>query len=336
MPVPEALGSLHKSFVESQEKLQGISAQFRDAVAGPHDEICVLAVGSYGRREANMSVSDFEWITIYDGSRVAAAEATVFQANVTAFFASVFGRDRLSINKTFGNVVTIDDLTTNIGGEADSNRALTYRMLVLCEGMLVNQSTSYDKLLGRLAHTYGSSHTAGHRLLSLATDIARYWRTLRIDYKHKVDERRKPWAVRALKLRSARRLAYFSSALHLVGKGPRIDYAQQRSFDVGTVKTFMGQMAGNPVERLLTVAEATRCDGDRLNRLLKTYDEVHGLLGDSSIRADLEALAEENRMENQAFTRVRQGCIEMHRAIAELVIALPSPHQQEIIEMFLL
>jgi hypothetical protein len=336
MSVPESLASLHKSFIESGERLRGISTRFRDAVAGPHDEICVLAVGSYGRREASVSVSDFEWITIYDGSRVAAAEATLFQANVTAFFAAAFGRERLSINKTFGNIVTIDDLTTNVGGEADSNRALTYRMLVLCEGMLVNQSAAYDRLVGRLAHTYGSSHTAGHRLLSLATDIARYWRTLRIDYKHKVDERSKPWAVRALKLRSARRLAYFSSALHLVGKGPRIYYGDARSFNVETVKTFMVEMAGNPVERLFAAAEATRADGDRLGRLLTTYDEVHRLLGDPSIRADLEALAEENRMENENFVRIRHGCAEMHQAIAELVMTLPRPHQQEIVEMFLL
>ncbi len=336
MALPPSLESLNSSYLESEGKVANISKHFRAAVPGPHDEICVLAVGSYGRREASVTVSDFEWITIYDGSRVAAGEASLFQANTTAYFANAFGRDRLSINKTFGNAVTIEDLTTNIGGEADSNRALTYRMLVLCEGTLVNDSPAYERLLGRLARAYGSSHTAGHRLLSLATDIARYWRTLRIDYKHKVDERSKPWAVRALKLRSARRIAYFSSALYFVGKGPRIDYELTRSFDVEAVKTFMAEMPGNPVERLLAAAESVGCRRELLDPLLMTYETVHRLLGDSAVRVDLEQLDEENRMENANFVRIREGCVSIHQSIAKLIMALPPPHQQEIIEMFLL
>ncbi len=164
------------------------------------------------------------------------------------------------------------ELTTNVGGEADTNRALTYRMLALSEGQPINDSPAHKKIIRRLAETYGRSHTAGHRLLSLATDIARYWRTLRIDYKHKVDERKKPWAVRALKLRSARRIGYFSSALHLVAFGPRFDYEKETSFELSKVEDFMMRMAGTPVIRLLEAGAHMHADAALTKSLLEAYD----------------------------------------------------------------
>ena len=334
--LPETCVALRRSYVDAEAKLDEIMKGIRDSVHGPHDEICVFAVGSYGRKEAHFGVSDFEWMTIYDGSRVGSAESTVFQAQLTSYFAGLFGRDKLSLNKTFGEIAELHELCTNVGGDNDTNRALTYRMLILCEGQLVNQSGAYGALIAKLADTYGRSHTAGHRLLSLATDIARYWRTLRIDYKHKVDERRKPWAVRALKLRSARRLAYFSSALHHIAFGPRIDRDKRGSFDLRVVEKFMSDMAGNSVDRLVRAAEKIQVDQERLQKLLLTYNEIHELIGTASVRDDLEKLDAEGRFDNANFVRIREGCILMHQLEAQIIVELPLRYRLEMIEMFLL
>src|ERR1700682_715845 len=70
---------------------------------------------------------------------------------------------------------------------ADTNQTLTSRMLTLAEGQTLT-STAHATVIRGLARTYGGTHTSGHRLLSLATEVARYWRTLPIDYKFKVDE----------------------------------------------------------------------------------------------------------------------------------------------------
>jgi hypothetical protein len=333
----EDFPALHKSFIESESRLAEIRSHIREKVSGPHDEICVFAVGSYGRREAQKSVSDFEWMTVYDDTKVSSAEALVFQSQLTAYFASIFGRKNLSINKTFGEVASFTDLSTNVGGEGDTNRALTYRMLTLCEGSTVNDSAAYDAIISRLAKTYAGSHTAGHRLLSLATDIARYWRTLRIDYKHKVDERKKPWAVRALKLRSARRLAYFSSALHMVAFGPRIDYAKTDGpFDLGMVEGFMKSMASNPVERLIAAVEKVEGDPETTRSLLASYEKTHLALGEPSVRDALDGLDETTRMASGTFKEIRSGCVAMHGTAADLIRKLPDEHQKQMIEMFLL
>jgi hypothetical protein len=334
--IPETFPSLAESYRQSQAKLEDVEKRIRELVPGPHDHICVFAVGSYGRSEAQAAVSDFEWMTVYDDTRVGSSEALVFQSHLTAYFASVFGRDKLSINKTFGDVAAIADLHTNVGGEADTNRALTYRILALCEGRVVNQSNAHEAIIGRLASAYGGSHTAGHRLLSLATDVARYWRTLRIDYKYKVDEKKKSWAVRALKLRSARRLAYFSSALHFVAFGPRLDYDQAPGFASQVIEDFMRDMAGNPVERILRSIREMGVDEDVANRLLAEYEIIHKELGDTSVRNHIERLNEKDRFGDETFQRLRLICVKIHQLAAEFIQCLPSPHQQQMIEMFLL
>lgn len=58
----------------------------------------------------------------------------VLQADLTKAFAERFGRENLSISKTFGEVAELSALLTNVGGEADTNQTLTYRMLTLVEG----------------------------------------------------------------------------------------------------------------------------------------------------------------------------------------------------------
>src|ERR1700741_4384193 len=109
----EDLPGLNESYLQSQLYLNRVAPSYLSAVRGPTDHVCVLAVGSYGRLEAHPEVSDFEWITVYDDSLVGKDEARQFQADLTGFLADVFGRNRLSINKTFGDICSISDLCTN-------------------------------------------------------------------------------------------------------------------------------------------------------------------------------------------------------------------------------
>ncbi len=332
----EDLPGLNESYSQSQLYLNRVAPDYLSAVRGPTDHVCVLAVGSYGRLEAHPEVSDFEWITVYDDSLVGNDEARQFQADLTGFLADVFGRNRLSINKTFGDICSISDLCTNVGGEADTNRTLTYRMLALAEGAVLYDNDAYEKIIAGLAKAYGGSHTAGHRLLSLATDVARYWRTLRIDYKFKVDEGGKHWAVRSLKLRSSRRMWFLASALHLVAFGPRIEYTSTTAFDLEAVKTFMREMGGNPVMRLLKSAEQLAADETIMSELLSTYDVVQQRLADPATRNHLDRLGGGKRFDDEIYASIRSKCADLHRMSAELILNLPLDARREIVEMFLL
>lgn len=279
------------------------------------------------------NLSDFEWMTIYDDRHVAKEEAVVAQAELTTVFAKEFGRERLSIGKTFGEVAARSALLTNVGGEADTNQTLTYRMLTLAEGRTLTED-AHEAVIAGLAQTYGGSHTAGHRLLSLATEIARYWRTLRIDYKYKVDESRKPWAVRSMKLRSFRRFWFFASALHFLAFGPRV--SPPGRLDVEAVQQFMNTMGGNPAARFIRATERLGVAEQNTRKLLTTYDDIHRRLADPLVRDVLDELAAADMEKNQVFVQIRERTRELHRLMAEVVLDLRQPHRREIVEMFLL
>lgn len=294
--------------------------------------IDVIVVGSYGRQEAAKGVSDFEWITIYDDRLAAREEAIVAQSDLAKYFATEFGRKFLSIGKTFGEVAALSALLKTVGGEEDSNRTLTYRMLTLAEGQTLTPSV-HARVIGGLAQTFGQTHTAGHRLLSLATEIARYWRTLRIDYKFKVDESNKPWALRSIKLLSFRRFWYFSSALHFVAFGPR-----KASGDllVGDVERFMSSMGGNPASRFLTALEHMGVKEELPRQLLQAYDDVHRLCSDPLVRQKLDVLHADAMEKEPVYTELRELTRCLHAVMAKIVLALPENHQLQMLEMFLL
>lgn len=209
-------------------------------------------------------------------------------------------------------------------------------MLILTEGCPLLPTAAYDQVISLLAKVYAGTSTAGHRLLSLATEIARYWRTLRIDYKFKVDELGKPWGVRSLKLRSARRLSYLASAVHFVAFGPRIHYAGAHRFGLLAVADFMKTLGGSPVARLL---EATRKlgggDGE-LERVLNLYDSIHRELGKPEVRAHLDRPNAEYRFDDDIYELLRRQVRDLHSALADYVVHLPKEPRQQLIEMFLL
>jgi hypothetical protein len=325
--------NLRQASVESRDVLARAADGVKKTVGGLHDCISVLIVGSYGRLEARTAVSDLEWLLVFDERHVAPEEAACFQANVAATLATVVGREKLSIGKTFGTICSLDALCTNVGGVADSNQTLTYRVLALTEGRPLYTTPSYELMLERLAHVYGATHTAGHRLLSLATDVARYWRTLRIDYKHKVDEEKKPWAIRSIKLRAVRRFAYLSSAMHFVAHGPREKGTEEIS--VGAVKAFMSRMPLPPTERLIEAWGRFGGDEAPLRTVLSRYDKISGALADPSVRQHLDKL-DSNQRSDKTYSELRADVQALHSEMATLALATPDLHRMELIEMFLL
>jgi hypothetical protein len=118
---------------------------------GPWAYASLFAVGSYGRLEAQAQTSDFEWLVVYDDARVANSEAEAIQARATGMFATVLGRERLSVNKTFGQTASFGDLGTNVGALAETSRMLTYRMLALTEGAVLTPDPGHARLLRSLA-----------------------------------------------------------------------------------------------------------------------------------------------------------------------------------------
>ncbi|MCA9697991.1 MAG: hypothetical protein KC431_10745, partial [Myxococcales bacterium] len=112
--------------------------------------------------------------------------------------------------KTFDQAIDLRVLTRNIGGRQDSNESLTYRALLLTEGACLAGAGRAMKHAVFRAYA-DATISRGRFLASLGNDLHRYYRTLCMDYRHKVDELDKSWAIRVLKLRHSRKLWHLAN-----------------------------------------------------------------------------------------------------------------------------
>ncbi|PRP90109.1 hypothetical protein ENSA5_67820 [Enhygromyxa salina] len=164
-----------------------------------------FAFGSLGRLEASPE-SDLDLAFLYDGARVGRAAAEAQRERVLASLAESFDVPQ----KTFAQAVDLRSLTDNIGGHADTNETLTYRALLLTEGAWLGGAGRATKRAVFRAYA-DAQISRGRFLTSLGNDLHRYYRTLCMDYRHKVEALDKSWAIRVLKLRHSRKLWHLAN-----------------------------------------------------------------------------------------------------------------------------
>ncbi len=105
----------------------------------------------------------------------------------------------------------------SIGGETDGSSALTKRILILTEGKQAGGKLPLNEVRQAVMKAYaGADRSRGRHVLSLCNDIARYYRTLCIEYKAKADDPDKDWCTRNMKLRHSRKFWYFSCLMAIV------------------------------------------------------------------------------------------------------------------------
>ena len=169
-------------------------------------EACaVFALGSLGRMEASEQ-SDLDLAFLFDSKRVSRPRAEQLRAEVLARLEPTFDIPQ----KTFARAVDLRALTRNIGGREDTNETLTYRALLLTEGAWLAGTGRDFKRAVFAAYTAGQI-ARGRFLTALANDLHRYYRTLCMDYRYKVEELDKSWAIRVLKLRHSRKLWHLAN-----------------------------------------------------------------------------------------------------------------------------
>ncbi|MDE0378631.1 MAG: DUF294 nucleotidyltransferase-like domain-containing protein [Rhodospirillales bacterium] len=294
-------------------------------------DICFVVVGSVGRSEA-LAASDLDLVPIARTDQ-ALEEYALRDAELRRRLCQTL-KVKVSRGKNLTKAGTIGSLVEreSIGGENDNSQNLTKRMLVLTESQQVGEGYELKVVKREILKAYeGEERSRGRHVLSLCNDIARYYRTLCIEYKTKADSESENWSTRNLKLRHSRKIWYFSSIVlfaKLAEQFPR--------GDCGYTSKLLQELEVSPVARLARALKDTQ--GVELGRLLETYAFFLRFMSEPSHRQRLSDVAHDERYSNlidNPFPMLKFNSDLLHRHIVSIIEGMQRSTRQRVLDWFL-
>lgn len=321
----------------AQEKMN----ELNDALSGETSpDTSFVVYGSLAREEFTQG-SDLDWTLLVDG-----------QANPQHQKDLLSIREKLNDlgkgpgrEKTFGKLTFSHPLLHMIGGEDDTNANTTRRVLFLLEAFPAGQyQEAFHRLRKHILYRYltedhGLSRTAGAGEvrwipLFLLNDMARYWRTMTVDFAYKQwDRGNEGYALRSLKLGVSRKLIYASGLLTCFWCDPSISISGSGLVVPAEKIWIMNKKLSEffmltPLERFARFF-LTHINTEFLanvsRRFFETYDDFLGLLDDSVVRDHLDTLSPEKMDDDPEFQVARAIRTRFQEAVNDVFLRPESP-----------
>jgi len=267
-----------------------------EAAAAVPPDASMVVFGSLARGELTAG-SDLDWTLLIDGP---AARDHVHAVRQLGLALTAAGVRPPGPSGVFGNLTFSHPILHQIGGQDDSNRNTTQRILLLLESQALGPDAAYERVLRLVLERYVDDDRGllyskpGGELLPrvLLNDISRYWRTLTIDFVNKQSERDDGWSLRNIKLRLSRKLIFVSGLLicfaaELYGEHEAL--RADRKVDPDRVVTFLlRQLRKRPLERLAEACLRPDVHADTARALFDAYDAFLAALSDEAQRSALK------------------------------------------------
>ncbi|MCC6557875.1 MAG: hypothetical protein IT372_33430 [Polyangiaceae bacterium] len=306
-----------------------VDEHLRDAGL-PAERICFVAVGSVGRHEA-LHASDLDLVPVL------AEGVPAFAEHDRAIRRTVSERLRVKVSRgeDLTSATLLGDLvrSESIGGDDDASPALTKRILILSEGAQAGGALPIGAVRSALLAAYADAErTSGRHVLSLCNDFARYYRTLCIEYKSKIDNEDKDWCTRNMKLRHSRKLWYFATMLAIAAIAGSTTHADRAYRDA-----ILGALSVAPCARLASALPAPRRDA--LRQLLESYAWFLEFMGHAENRQALASVPHEDRYAarvDNPFPAMKHNSDLIHREMIGILETLDRPMRHRVLDWFLL
>jgi len=283
--------------------------QFADTV--PEDSSFVV-FGSLARGELTAG-SDLDWTLLIDGR---SDKAHPLAAREIAARLAAAGARPPGPTGVFGNLAFSHPILHQIGGQDDTNRNTTQRILLLLESAAVGRPEAHERVLRMVLDRYveddrGLLYGSGAQMIPrvLLNDISRYWRTLTIDFVNKQKERDRGWALRNVKLKLSRKLIYVHGLLTCFGlelHPERAAFQREggRPDPERLVDFLLQRVRRRPLDSLAAACLRPDVRPETALALFDSYDAFLGVLADPAQRTELAGLALDDLGKSEVFRRV--------------------------------
>jgi predicted nucleotidyltransferase len=308
----------------SRDKLAELSAIIGDLL--PTDEGSLVVFGSLARREFTAG-SDLDWAVVIDSRADSLHLKLVHEL-----------RKRLDDAKfkvpgpteVFGGLIFSHELIHAIGGDEDTNKNMTRRLLLLLESTPIDTPGSkqvHDRIIRGILKRYvdeDASFTPANKRGDkiprfLLNDVVRFWRTMAVDYANKYRARAgDKWALRNIKLRMSRKLLFVSGLFMCVSWALKNKEASTEPFSSQELLDHLLEWTRRPpLESMASIIETY---GSPLAAdIIGSYDQFLHLLGREEDRKVLEKLSPDDAYENQVFLRARDVANRFDEALRKLM-----------------
>lgn len=277
----------------------------------------ILAFGSMAREEM-VPGSDFDYLVV--ANKLGPRPGDIHHHRDAAAYAlEQVAATKPGRSGLFGVMVAAPDLVNAIGLDADTNKGMTRRVLVLQESVALNRHDARDTLMRAIVNRYLFDYDDDPGPLVprfLVNDILRYWRTVAVDYQAKRWEEMagQKWGLRYIKLRSSRKwtsAGTFASVLMPV--------VEQKT----TTASYLCKQFDTPaLARLAQLSEHVPEGSDAaraLAQVLVLADWFVGYLADPGHRDDAALVSDPTDPSNPAsFRAARDKTQEIQTALEDL------------------
>lgn len=316
--------NIAKAHALSRTKAASLAAIARDLL--PTDEGTLVVFGSLARGEYTAD-SDLDWTVIIDGL------ADSGHLKIVQSLRPELKKAEFKVpgpTEVFGGLVFSHELIHAIGGDEDTNKNMTRRLLLLLESAPIDVSASklvHSRIINGILNRYveeDANFIAANQHKNkiprfLLNDVVRFWRTMAVDYANKYRVRgREKWALRNIKLRMSRKLLFVSGFFMCISwalQNP--DPADEPLITQRLVSHLRDWTQRPPLESLATIVETY---GPSLaSDIFDAYDSFLALLNNKEHRTLLENLTPDEAYENPIFLEARDEAYRFDEALTKLM-----------------
>lgn len=298
------------------------------------DGFSLITTGSYGRMEAS-DESDMDFFIICDSEKDKHKILDISE-EISSIIKKHVPKNTGSTGTFGGSAVnTIDEITSNIGGESDSNALLTRRMLFVLEGKYLFNDKKFNEYRTKLIKKYLEPTRGNYLDRYLVNDIIRYYRTIATDFQFKVDENDKAWGLRNIKLKFSRKILYYSGVVSVIHT--YLEYTKGTESSKEEILTkLLNKSVSERIYYIITFRKNKNDSelADNTNRLFELYDLFLETISDKENRISLESVIKENRSDNEIYKTLNDKSNAFTKTVYELTCSI-SKERNEFLEFLI-